>query len=139
MVFSSSIFLFYFLPAVLGIYYLAPRKARHLLLTLCSYFFYGWTNPLFVFLMLASTLVDYFCGLVIAGAHPWRGQKPEVLAPGDRTRRQRIAMWVSVCTNLSLLGFFKYFNFGVDAYNDLMVALGWQSATWASASTPSSL
>ncbi|MDJ0841184.1 MAG: MBOAT family protein [Acidobacteriota bacterium] len=130
MVFSSSIFLFYFLPAVLGLYYLAPRRVKHLVLTLCSYFFYGWTNPLFVFLMLASTLVDYICGLVISGAHPWRGPEPQTLEPGTRTRRQRIAMWVSICTNLSLLGFFKYFNFGVDAYNDLMIALGWHSAAW---------
>ncbi|MBT8359683.1 MAG: MBOAT family protein, partial [Deltaproteobacteria bacterium] len=59
MVFSSHIFLFYFLPGALLSYYLAPRKFRNSLLTLTSYLFYGWSNPLFCFLMFFSTLVDY--------------------------------------------------------------------------------
>ncbi len=66
MVFSSYLFLFYFLPVALLLYYSVPRRAKHLLLTLVSYLFYGWANPLFVFLLLGSTTVDYFCGLVIA-------------------------------------------------------------------------
>ncbi|HCF94048.1 MAG TPA: transcriptional regulator, partial [Verrucomicrobia bacterium] len=72
MVFSSHLFLFYFLPLVLLLYYAAPRRGRHLVLTLCSYWFYGWANPLFVFLMLFSTLVDYVCGLFISGN--WDGR-----------------------------------------------------------------
>ena len=66
MVFSSYLFLFYFLPAALLLYYAVPRRAKHVLLTLVSYLFYGWANPLFVFLLLGSTTVDYFCGLAIA-------------------------------------------------------------------------
>lgn len=130
MVFSSHLFLFYFLPGVLALYYVAPKRARHVLLTLCSYLFYGWSNPLFVFLMLASTVIDYFCGLTIAGAHPWKGDAPTELKPGTRSRKQKTAMWVSITANLALLGFFKYFNFGLDAYNDLMLALGWDAAVW---------
>jgi len=65
MVFSSHLFVYYFLPVALALYYLAPRNAKHLVLTILSYIFYGWANPLFVVLMFASTLVDYLCGLVI--------------------------------------------------------------------------
>ena len=66
MVFSSYLFLFYFLPLALLLYYVAPRRAQHLVLTLLSYVFYGWANPLFVFLLFLSTAVDYVAGLVIA-------------------------------------------------------------------------
>ncbi|MEC9328154.1 MAG: membrane-bound O-acyltransferase family protein, partial [Verrucomicrobiota bacterium] len=62
MVFSSHIFIFYFLALVLGAYYVAPKRGRHLVLTAGSYFFYAWWNPWFVFLMLISTIVDFFCG-----------------------------------------------------------------------------
>lgn len=122
MVFSSHVFIFYFLPAALLIYYAAPRQLCHLLLALLSYLFYGWANPLFVFLMLGSTTVDYAMGRVLArnGAEPDR----------PRTARDRLAVAVSVVTNLALLGFFKYFNFGIDTYNDLLAALGWESAQW---------
>ena len=76
MVFSSHLFLFTFLPVALLLYYAAPLRARHLVLTLLSYLFYGWANPLFVVLMLTSTVVDFLCGLYIARS-----------APGDRQDR----------------------------------------------------
>lgn len=123
MVFSSHLFLFYFLPLVLLLYYAAPRRGRHLVLTLCSYWFYGWANPLFVFLMLFSTLVDYVCGLFISGN--WDGRHDRLLEEGGaRTSTQRVALVVSIVTNLGLLGFFKYFNFGVDSLNGLGRAFG---------------
>jgi alginate O-acetyltransferase complex protein AlgI len=118
MVFSSHLFVFYFLPAVLALYFLLPRRARNLGLTAVSYVFYGWSNPAFMVLMLFSTVVDYACGLVIGQVEP--------AAP--RSRRQRIAVVASVITNLGLLGFFKYFNFGVDSYNALVAALGLPAA-----------
>lgn len=123
MVFSSHLFLFYFLPLVLLLYYAAPRRGRHLVLTLCSYWFYGWANPLFVFLMLFSTLVDYVCGLFMSGN--WDGRHDRLLEEGGaRTSTQRVALVVSIVTNLGLLGFFKYFNFGVDSLNGLGRAFG---------------
>jgi len=135
MVFSSLIFLFQFLPLALLLYYLAPKRGKHLLLTLLSYAFYGWANPLFVVLMLWSTLVDYVCGLAIAERLGSRWEEPiEQLATikegGTRTRRQKIALVVSIVSNLALLGFFKYFNFGVENYNQIVSALGWDAATW---------
>ena len=126
MVFSSYLFLFYFLPAALLLYYAVPRRAKHLLLTLVSYLFYGWANPLFVFLLLFSTTVDYFCGLVIA-RHSLRdrGISIQQLKPGaSRTRAQRIAVILSIITNLSLLGFFKYFNFAADNFDAIIAWVG---------------
>ncbi len=135
MVFSSLIFLFQFLPLALLLYYLAPKRGKHLLLTLLSYAFYGWANPLFVVLMLWSTLVDYVCGLAIAGRLGSRWKEPiERLATkkegGTRSRKQKIALTVSIVSNLALLGFFKYFNFGIENYNQIVSALGWESAGW---------
>ena len=103
-----------------------PRRAQHLILTLVSFVFYGWANPLFSFLLLFSTLIDYIAGLVIALGGPRQWSRPiERLDPnGPRVRRQRAAMIVSICANLTLLAFFKYFNFGVDSYNDLVDWLG---------------
>ena len=126
MVFSSYLFLFYFLPAALLLYYAVPRRAQHLILTILSFIFYGWANPLFSFLLLFSTLIDYIAGLVIALGGPSSWSHPiERLDPdGRRTRRQRAALIASICTNLTLLAFFKYFNFGVDSYNGLVGWLG---------------
>ena len=76
MVFSSQIFFFYFLPLTLAVYYGLPRRGRHLALTLLSYVFYGWANPLFVVLLLVSTLINYFCGLKIAGERLMAGSAP---------------------------------------------------------------
>src|SRR3990172_4407223 len=126
MVFSSSLFLFYFLPAALLLYYAVPRRAKHLLLTLVSYLFYGWANPLFVFLLLVSTLIDYVCGLVIAGhgVRNWKSPIQQLQPATPRTRRQRLAVTASIISNLSLLGFFKYFNFATDNFDALVGWLG---------------
>jgi len=103
MVFSSYLFLFYFLPLALLLYYAVPRRGQHLILTALSYLFYGWANPLFLPLLLGSTLVDYVAGGVIE-AHPSREGEP-------RARAARAALATSICSNVALLGFFKYFNF----------------------------
>ena len=135
MVFSSTLFLFYFLPVALLLYYAAPRRLKHLTLTGLSYFFYGWANPLFVVLLFASTVVDYICGLVIAGQHARTG--PKAFARGETpsgegvgegspepSRTARLALAASICSNLSLLGFFKYFNFAVENYDGLVAWVG---------------
>ena len=110
MVFSSYLFLFYFLPISLALYYASPRRLKHFVLTVLSYIFYGWANPLFVVLLLISTLIDYIGGIQIERAHDLRG------------KRRWLA--VSLTSNLSLLGFFKYYNFGVDNLNALARATG---------------
>ncbi len=116
MVFSSHLFLFYFLPISLGLYYLMPGRGKNLLLTLLSYVFYGWSNPLFTLLMLFSTVVDYVCGWII-------GCSDSVTA----SRRRRFALITSIITNLSLLCIFKYSNFALENYNQLLAAVGMEN------------
>ncbi len=114
MVFSSYLFIFFFLPAALLLYYLSPKKLKHLTLTIASYIFYGWANPFFMPLMLFTTTVDYTSGRLMEHA-----------SPGGR----KVALACSVIIDLAVLGFFKYFNFGIDNYNMLMSVLGaeaWQ-------------
>jgi alginate O-acetyltransferase complex protein AlgI len=113
MVFSSHLFLFYFLPVSLGLYYLLPGRGRNLLLTLLSYLFYGWSNPMFTLLMFFSTVVDYSCGLVIGRSRPLE-------AAGKR----KMALLASIVTNLSLLGVFKYSHFALENYNLLLSTAG---------------
>jgi alginate O-acetyltransferase complex protein AlgI len=79
MVFSSHLFLFYFLPLVLLLNYVFPFRFLTLMLALMSYTFHGWANPKWVLLMLFSSYVDYFCGLALvkysglkaSGDLPW--------------------------------------------------------------------
>ncbi len=111
MVFTSHIFIYYFLPLLLLVYYNLPYRGRNLFLTLMSYAFYGWWNPYFMLLMLFSTLVNYLCGKVIS-------------APGATRRRRKTALVVSIVVNLGLLGFFKYFMFSVSSINGLLALSG---------------
>lgn len=125
MVFSSQLFLFWFLPAALAGYYVlvrGPRWLRHLFLIACSYVFYGWANPPFALLLLLTTSVDFALALSIA-----REPCPE---GGPRSRRQKAALVGSVISNLGLLGYFKYANFGVESYNSLVTALGLEHLAW---------
>jgi alginate O-acetyltransferase complex protein AlgI len=110
MVFTSHIFLFYFLPFVLFVYYLLP-KGRNFFLLCVSYVFYGWHQPWFVLLMLFATWVNYTCGQVIART-------------GVTESSRRMALAASVVASLSLLGFFKYFVFFQNNLNEILSLLG---------------
>ena len=92
-------------------YYVAPKRGRHLVLTAGSYFFYAWWNPWFVFLMLISTTVDFFCGKKI---HSNKSSK---------TIRKSWVL-VSVTVNLGILAFFKYAGFFSQNVSVLAKALG---------------
>ena len=118
MVFSSHVFLFWFLPVAVAIYHLSPPRLRNLTLTIMSYVFYGWSHPYFIALMLFSTAIDYSCGLWLDRL----GITPKGPAPGPA--RARVAVAISVISNLTLLGIFKYFNFGIESWNTLIAALG---------------
>ncbi len=132
MVFSSHLFLFYFLPAALVLYYLMPRRGKHLALTVLSYVFYGWANPLFMVLMWTSTIIDYVCGLVMSRqlGRSWDEPIESLTVGGPRSRGQKLALVVSIVTNLSLLGVFKYFNFGLDSWNMLVESFGADGLAW---------
>jgi len=116
-VFSSHIFIFYFLPLVVGIYYLllwrgAGSTARHLFLTCAGMVFYGWWNPWFVLLMLGTTTLDYNLGRMIVNA-------------GDDERRKRFAVTLSVVSNLSALAFFKYTAFAIGSAQSIAEWMHW--------------
>ncbi len=137
MVFSSQIFLWTFLPLALGLYYgsrFGPRWLSHGLLTLVSWAFYGWANPAFVPLLMLSTVIDFTCGGWIARrqAHPEppsevEGQLPLCPPGGPRSFTQRLALGISVGTNLAILCFFKYANFGIETWSATVEALGGSS------------
>ena len=65
MIFSSIPFLYYFLPAVLAVYYLTPRRGKNAVLLLASLFFYGWGEPVYIGIMGLSILIDYTHGLLV--------------------------------------------------------------------------
>jgi alginate O-acetyltransferase complex protein AlgI len=136
MVFSSHIFVYYFLPIALLLYfalYKAPQRWRNFVLIVLGYFFYGWANPKFIFLMFATTFLDWLMSLVIAYGTWHIGRWRHDLAPlakGPRTRMQKGALIASIVSNLVMLGFFKYFNFGIDSYNALVQSLGLEAWQW---------
>src|SRR3569833_3371102 len=112
MVFTSHVFLFYFLPLVLGTYYLLPFRARTALIAVSSYVFYGWANPLWAVLMFFGSGVDYICGLGLLKLSGLPDQ-PDGLPPvNDRnqpqTNKMKALLTVSIVTNLGLLAVFKY-------------------------------
>jgi alginate O-acetyltransferase complex protein AlgI len=126
MVFSSHIFLYYFLPLALLAYYAVPGGFKNLTLTLFSYVFYGWANPKFIFLIAWSTLVDYCCGNFIYGH--WRLLGPVTRAadgtPRASRRQRRLFVVLSLVSNLGMLAFFKYFMFAEENLNHLLTLFG---------------
>ena len=111
MVFASGIFLYFFLPLFLGIYYTVPRSWRSTVIAVASYVFYGWWRPDFVILMWISTAVDYTAGRRITTAQ----------AQGSKGKPW---LWLSLIVNLGLLAYFKYANFGVDSLNAIFAEFG---------------
>ena len=106
MVFSSILFIFYFLPLTLLLYYAGPSRLRNLVLLVMSLAFYSWGEPVYVSIMLFSTIFDYGNGLAI-----------EKCLSSGRKRAARAVLLLSVAGNLGILGFFKYSNFFIETVN----------------------
>ena len=102
MVFSSIPFLYYFLPAVLAVYFLTPRRGKNTVLLLASLAFYGWGEPKLLALMVFTIVLFYCCGLAIGTG-----------------RRKTLWLTVSVVISLGLLGIFKYADFFIGSFNAL--------------------
>lgn len=130
MVFSSPIFLFLFLPVVLGMV-VCVRRGKNLVLTLASIFFYTWGEGILVLIMATTITIDFICGLIIAEAS-WRSDDPiPLLDPNEpRSFKQKLGLVGSIITNLALLGFFKYFHFGVNALDSLLATVGLENLQW---------
>ena len=113
MLFNSWKFVVFFL-VVLGVYRsLRSVRAQNWLLLIASYYFYGAWNERFLVLIALSTLVDWYAALKIDEA-----QDP---------RRRKLFLAVSMTANLCLLGFFKYYNFGIESFASLLEAVGLQA------------
>jgi alginate O-acetyltransferase complex protein AlgI len=102
-----------FLPIVFILYWFVFQKSlrlQNLLVVAASYVFYGWWDWRFLFLILFSTIVDYFVG--------------NKLVDENNKRKRKILLWVSILVNLGFLGFFKYYNFFVDNFVDAFSFFG---------------
>ncbi len=106
MVFSSLVFLLRFLPVTILLYMIAPNiRIKNIVLIVASLIFYAWGEPVWVILLICSSLIDFVCG-GLAGKY-------------RNTARGKLFMIISLVLNLSLLGFFKYGNFFIDNVNAL--------------------
>ena len=103
MLFSSIPFLYYFLPAVLLIYFLVPRALKNAVLLVSSLIFYGWGEPKLLFLMIFTIAMFYGCGLAMGAS--------------QTQKEKKIWLIVSVVISVALLGLFKYADFFIDSFN----------------------
>ncbi|GKX32137.1 alginate O-acetylation protein [Vallitalea longa] len=107
MVFSSLVFIFIFLPVTLILYFIAPKKIRNIILLIVSLIFYAWGEPIYILLMIFSSIVDYIHGMLI---EKYR----------DQGIKAKLVVLSSVIINLSLLGFFKYADFIILNINSVL-------------------
>ena len=108
MVFSSFVFLLAFLLLVLLIYYVCPGKVRNLVLLIASLLFYAWGEPVYVLIMLFSTVFDYINGRLI-----------EYFQNKNRPGKAKVVLVIDLVGNLGLLGFFKYADFVIGNINSI--------------------
>lgn len=110
MVFSSILFIFYFLPLFFLVYYLADKKYKNAVILAGSVFFYAWGAPKFVFVLLSVTAIDFYVVLLMS-----RQQQKAIRA---------LFLCMSLGINLGLLFYFKYSNFFVENVNQIMLRVG---------------
>jgi len=115
MLFNSIQFALFFTLVFLLYWFATGKKYKiqNILLLVSSYYFYGCWNWHFLFLLIFSTGLDYFTGLMMADA--------------PNKRKKQLWFWLSVCVNLGFLGVFKYYNFFIDSFADLLAAFGLQA------------
>ena len=116
MVFSSSLFLLYFLPAFLIFYFLLPRFLKNYFGLAASLLFYAWGAPDFIFIVLGSIVIDFY--IVKALSH----------AIG---KNRKILVSLSVILNIGLLVYFKYTNFLVENFNEIVGWFGAKPVLWS--------
>lgn len=108
MVFSSVLFLFYFFPAVILLYYIAPRKLKNLILFISSLIFYAWGEPVYILLMLLTITLGYFSGLIL-----------NKYLLNNKKIKARAVVILTIVIDLGILGFFKYGDFVINNINTI--------------------
>ena len=116
MVFSSLIFIFYFLPVFFALYYLADKRFKNPLILAGSIFFYAWGAPRFIFVILGTTIIDFYA--------------VRFMHASKRTSTKKILLCASLFINLGLLFYFKYSNFFVDNINIVLQHAGIKPLAW---------
>ena len=109
MVFSSIIFIFYFLPIFLVTYFVVPRKLKNIVILAGSCFFYAWGAPKFIFVILGTTALDFVIVNAMSNADGYR---------------KKLLLVISLSVNLGLLFYFKYTDFLLDNVNQLCTLIG---------------
>ncbi len=122
MVFSSTIFLLYFFPVFLLLYFLSPEKWRNYILLGFSILFYAWGAPKFIFILIASTIITYY--LV---NHMYS------LSEGSRKKGFLVA---ALLLNVGVLLYFKYANFFMENINEALSSLGFRDLRWTAVALP---
>ncbi len=122
MVFSSIIFLYYFLPVFLLVYFATPKKFKNIVILIGSVFFYAWGAPLFIFLLLGTTVLDFH--LV------------KFMDQGQTAVRRKTLLAASLTLNLGMLAYFKYAGFFVDNLNSMLGHLGMRNIGWTRVALP---
>jgi alginate O-acetyltransferase complex protein AlgI len=121
MVFSSTIFLVYFLPLFLLLYYITDKRYQNYIALVASIFFYAWGAPDFIFIVLGSVVVDFY---IVKFMHRSQGSK------------KRWLLAASVLLNIGMLVYFKYSNFFVDNVNILLESAGMKAVHWTKIALP---
>ena len=122
MVFSSSIFLLYFLPIFLAVYFLADVKFKNYIALIASIFFYGFSSPKFLFVLLGSIIADF---LIV-----------RKMARTESVKARKVFLSLSLVLNVGLLAYFKYANFFMDNMNSIFSALGLAPHEWSAVVLP---
>lgn len=107
MVFSSIVFLYIFLPIMLLIYFVVPRKLKNAVMILASLVFFAWGEIRYIFIMLILAVMDFFCG---KGINKNEGNKP----------KQKLYLFIDIGVNLLILFFFKYADFIIANINEIL-------------------
>ena len=105
MLFSSIPFLYYFLPSVLILYFFVPQKLKNTVLLISSLVFYGWGEPKYVIMMVASIIIGFVSGLLIEAI--------------NEKSKKKLILTINIIINLGFLGFFKYSNFFIENFNSV--------------------
>ncbi len=115
MVFSSTLFLFLFLPIFFVVYYIVPTRLKNKVILLFSFLFYQWGAPTFVYLLLLITFIDFF-----------------IVQKMDQSigKQRKQLLILSLLLNIGLLSYFKYANFFIENTNAILTAAGVENIAW---------
>ena len=122
MVFSSTIFLLYFLPVFLLVYFLSPEKLKNYILLAASLIFYAWGAPVFIFILVGSTIITFYLIRVMHDA--------------STEKRKKAFLVLAIFMNTGILLYFKYANFFMENFNSILQSFGAESVGWTSIALP---